>query len=118
MSHVRSSILRRVEEYVRKLMLLDSSVLFDRIAELSGPTSEPRESEFSKLLTEALRLVVNAPQYFSVLEYDLRKAASGATKALETFRDSLETSVALSSLLAGTLITVALLVMVVVRGVP
>jgi len=118
LSHVRSSILRRVEEYVRKLMLVDSSVVFDRVAELSGPTSESRESEFSKFLTKALRFVVNVPQYFSVVEFDLRKTASRVTKALETFRDSLETSVALSSLLAGTLITVALLVMVVVRGAP
>ena len=118
MSHVRSGIVRRIEEYVRKLMLVDSSVMFDRIAELSGPTSEPRESKLGRLLKRVLHSIVNAPQYFSIVEFDLRRATSRVTKLLEAFRDSLETSVALSSLLAGILTTATLLVMVVVRGAP
>ncbi len=118
MSHVRSGVVRKIEEYVKKLMFVDSSVVFDRVAELSGPTSESRGSELGRFLTRFLYTVVNAPQYFSVVEFRLRKAASGVTRVLEAFRDSLEASVALSSLLAGTLTTVALLVIVVVRGAP
>jgi len=118
LSHVRSGVVRRIEEYIRKLMLVDSSVMFDRGTELSGPTSELRESRLGRLLRRVLYSIVNAPLYFSIVEFGLRRAAFGATRLLEAFRDSLETSVALSSLLAGTLTTVALLVMVVVRGAP
>ena len=118
MSHVRSGVIRKIEEYVRKLMFVDSSVFFDRVAELSGPTSEPEKPEISKFLMKFLYAVVNAPQYFSVLEFRFRKVAAGVTGVLEAFRDSLEASVALSSLLAGTLTTVALLVIAVVRGAP
>ncbi|MCX8209181.1 MAG: hypothetical protein N3G79_06040 [Sulfolobales archaeon] len=118
MSHVRSSVVRKIEEYVRKLMFVDSSVLFDRVAELSGPLAERRKSRAEIYFSKMLRSVVNMPQYFSILEFDVRKYTSTAVRYLELFRQSLETSVTFSSLLAGLLTTIAMLVVVVLRSAP
>lgn len=118
MSHVRSSIVRRVEEYVKKLMFVDSFVLFDRVTELSGPLSEQKTSRASYVFSKIMRSIINLPQHFAIVEFDLRKYTTTAIKYLEWFRRSLETSVAFSSLLAGVLTTIAMLVVVVLRSAP
>ena len=118
MSHVRSSIVRRVEEYVRKLRFVDGTILFDRVTELSGPLVEERRSGASHLLSRLIRSLVNLPQYSAIVEFDVRKYAAVLAGYLEEFRRSLETSMMFSSLLAGMLTTVAMLVIVVMRGAP
>lgn len=116
MSHVKSSIVRRMEEYMKKLMFVDSTVLFDRVTELSGPLTEKSESRTSYIFSKIMRSVINLPLYFAIVEFDLRKYTAVAIKYLEWFRKSLETSVAFSSLLAGVLTTIAMLVVVVLKG--
>lgn len=116
MSHVRSSVVRRVEEYVRKLMFVDSTVFFDRVVELSGPVSEHKPRGFERALAGLVRIVVNLPQYFTLVEFDLARYVGAVTKHLELLRRSLETSVTFSSLLAGVLTTITMLVLVVLRG--
>ncbi len=118
MSHVRSSVVRRMEEYVKKLVFVDSSAFFDRVVELSGPVSEQRTSAVYRALARIAGSVINLPQYFALLEFDLMKGITTATKYLELFRRSLETSVTFSSLLTGVLTTVAMLALAVLRGVP
>ncbi len=118
MSHVRSAAVRKIEEYVRKLVFVDSSALFDGVVRLSGPVSEQRTSRVSKALVKLMASVVNLPQYFALVEFDLTKYVRAAAGHLELFRKSLETSVTLSSLLAGVLTTVAMLALVVLRGAP
>lgn len=117
MSHIRSSIVRKIEDYVRKLMFVDSSVFFDRVTELSGPLAE-RKSKTSIVLSKLFKSVVNLPQYFAIVEFNTRRYVMALAGHLEMFRRSLETSVMFSSLLAGLLTTVAMLVLVVVRGAP
>ncbi|MEM2208382.1 MAG: hypothetical protein QXG17_06810 [Sulfolobales archaeon] len=105
-----------MEEYIKKLMFVDSLVIFDQVTELSGPLPEQKGSKASYIFTKVVRAVINLPQYFAIVEFDLRKYTTTAIKYLEWFRRSLETSVAFSSLLAGVLTTIAMLVVVVLRG--
>ncbi|MCX8185313.1 MAG: hypothetical protein RMI56_03860 [Sulfolobales archaeon] len=116
MSHVKSSVIRKMEEYVKKLMFVDSLVIFDRVTELSGPLVEQRRSRTNYYFSKILKSIVNMPQYFSIVEFDVRKYTSTVVRYLEWFRQSLETSVAFSSLLAGLLTTIAMLVVVVLRS--
>ncbi|MEM0065631.1 MAG: hypothetical protein QXT76_00775 [Sulfolobales archaeon] len=105
-----------MEEYIKKLMFVDSSVFFDRVTELSGPLAEQKGSRAGYVFAKVMRSVINLPQYFAIVEFDFRKYATIAIRYLEWFRRSLETSVAFSSLLAGVLTTIAMLVVVVLRG--
>lgn len=118
MSHVKSGIVRRMEEYIKKLMFVNSSVLFDRVTELSGPLTEQKSSRVAYVFSKVMRSVINLPQYFAIVEFDLRKYTGILIRYLEWFRRSLETSVTFSSLLAGVLMTIAMLVVAVLKHAP
>ena len=117
MSHVKSSVIERIEEHVRKVMFIDSSPLFDQVLDLSGPTTPARKSGVERLLSKAVSFVINLSQYFSIAEFDVKKYGIKLTEYLESLRSSLEASITISSLLAGVLTTIVMLVIAVLGGV-
>jgi len=138
-SHVKSSVIERIEEHVRKVMFIDSSPLFDQVLDLSGPTTPARKSGVERLLSKAVSFVINLSQYFSIAEFDVKKYGIKLTEYLsqyfsiaefdvkkygiklteylESLRSSLEASITISSLLAGVLTTIVMLVIAVLGGV-
>lgn len=117
MSHVKSSIIRKIEEYVRKVVFIDSSPLFDYVLDLSGPTTPVRRSRVELFLSKVVGFIINLSQYFSIAEFDVKKYGVRLAEYLEALRGSLETSITISSLLAGILTTIVMLVIVVISGV-
>lgn len=117
MSHVKSSIIKRIEDYVRKVVIIDSSLLFDKVLDLSGPTTPTRKSGVENFLSKFIGLIINLSRYFSIVEFDVKKYSAKLAEYLEAFRSSLETSITISSLLAGVLTTIVMLAIAVIGNV-